>query len=103
MPRHLGPRKYVPLTRYLAALAVDAVTLTFSEIEAIIGAPLPPSARRSTFWTSRSPRLRAAPPWVQAGWRMVRTELHARPPTVHFARVVRGTPAPSLLPAPHGS
>lgn len=92
MPRHLGPRKYIPLTRYLATLAVDGVTLTFSEIEAIIGASLPRSAWRSTFWTSRSPGLLAAQPWVQAGWQVVRTELHARPPAVHFARVVRVEP-----------
>jgi hypothetical protein len=31
MPRWLGPSKYDPLTRYLAALALDEVTLTLGE------------------------------------------------------------------------
>jgi hypothetical protein len=86
MPRTFGPRKYAPLIRYLTALPAEAVTLTLVEIEAIIAAPLPPSARRSSFWT-KSPRSLAPPPWLRAGWRVLRTELHARPPAVHFARV----------------
>jgi hypothetical protein len=97
------PSKYLPLTGYFAALSGDAVRLTFPEMEVIIGAALPPRARAPAFWANRSPRLLVAQPWMQAGWRMVRTELHARPPAVHFARVVRGTPAPSLRPAPQGS
>jgi hypothetical protein len=88
MPRPIGPRKYLPLIRYLAALTSDEVRLTLREIEAIIGAPLPAAARRSSFWANRPPGLYRVRPWVAAGWRVVRTELHARPPAVHFARVV---------------
>ena len=88
MPRRLGPSKYAPLTAYLSALPVDQMRMTLDEVEVIIAAPLPPRARAPAFWTNRSPRLLGVQPWVQAGWQVVRTELHARPPAVHFARVV---------------
>jgi hypothetical protein len=89
MTRRVGPSKYAPLTGYLAAYAGDVVRLTLPEIEAIIGAPLPVSARHSAFWVNRSrpPSWFAGRSWVQVGWRVLRTELHARPPAVCFARV----------------
>jgi hypothetical protein len=65
-----GPRKYDPLTAYLAGLAADEVTLTFAELEVLLGAALPPSARTGHFWvtaTRASPQARA---WRRAGWRM---------------------------------
>jgi hypothetical protein len=92
MPRYPGPRKDVPLTAYLAALSVDEVTLTLGEVEQIIGTSLPASARQASFWGNRRRGLSDDRPWVQAGWWMVRTALHARPPAVHFARVVPDSP-----------
>ena len=84
---HYGPRKYDPLARYLADLTADEVTLTFPEIEAIIGAPLPASASLSSFWP-RTSRSLVARPWVRAGWRVVRTDLRSGPPAVTFARIL---------------
>ena len=87
---HYGPRKYDPLTRYLAGLVVDEVSLTFGEIEAILGAPLPPSARTPLFWinvTDSLGRSVQAQAWRRAGWRMARVELEADPPAVTFQRV----------------
>jgi hypothetical protein len=81
-----GPRKYDPLVAYLIGLAVDKVRLTFPEIERIVDAPLPPSARQSSFWT-QSPRALVARPWLRAGWRVVRTELHRSIPAVTFVRM----------------
>jgi hypothetical protein len=86
-PRY-GPRKYDPLVAYLVGLAVDEVTLPLPEIERIVGVLLPPSAYRPSYWT-RSTRSLVARPWLRAGWRVVRTELHARPPAVTFARAPR--------------
>ena len=83
---HYGPRKYDPLTRYLAALTVDEVTLTFPGIEAIIGAPLPASASLSSFWP-RTSRSLVARPWVRARWRVARAQLRVEPPVVTFVRV----------------
>jgi hypothetical protein len=85
MPRCFGPRKYDPLTAYLMRFPGAQVTLTLVEIEAILGAPLPPSTRGHTWWgnTVASAQARA---WLSAGWRMARTQLHSKPPAVTFAR-----------------
>ena len=71
----MAPLKYQPLADYLVALPpeTEAVTLTFPEIEALLGEPLPPTAVRTAFWTNaRQPR--AALSQVRAvqgvGWRM---------------------------------
>ncbi len=67
------PPKYQPLTAYLAGQSGAAVTLTFAEIEAIIGAPLPPGAYRRAFWTRRRDRWAMSPQaqaWLMAGWRV---------------------------------
>jgi DNA-binding XRE family transcriptional regulator len=60
--------KYYPLHEYLRPLSQDEpITLTFGEIEAIIGDALPPSARVSRAWwaNSATPQGRA---WLDADW-----------------------------------
>jgi hypothetical protein len=71
VPRHIGPRKYEPLTRFLATLAVDEVTLTLAEIEQIIGAPLPASARQPAYWSNGVSGIVTRPPGRGrgGGWR----------------------------------
>jgi hypothetical protein len=90
----MGPRKYEPLVTYLGGLTVDEVRLTFPEIERIVAAPLPPSAYQPSFW-STSPHALVARPWLRAGWWVVRTDLHARPPAVTFVRTPGGAAAPN--------
>jgi hypothetical protein len=63
------------------------VTLPLLEIERIVAAPLPPSAYRPSFWTNSQHGLFGVRPWLRVGWRVVRTELYARPPAVTFVRV----------------
>ena len=46
--------KYDPLNRVLSQQSTDRITLTFSEIEAILGFTLPASAHRHTAWWSNS-------------------------------------------------
>ncbi len=95
MRRRFGPSKYQRLTDYLTALVVDEVRLTFSEIEAILGAPLPAAARQASFWSNRPRDLFRGQPWVPAGWRVMQTELRTAQPAVTFARVASG-PDPVL-------
>lgn len=64
--------KYEPLSDYLATLSGDEVCFTLAEIEAILGAPLPPTAwRRGAWWANSSrldhPQSRA---WLARGWRV---------------------------------
>jgi hypothetical protein len=94
MPRRIGSSKYTPLTDYLAALTADEARLTLTEIEAIIGVPLPAWAHQASFWSNGLPGVFRLQPWVRAGWRMARTEMHSAPPAVHFVRVSGSTASP---------
>ena len=86
------PSKYRPLADYLAGLPaeLDTVTLTFPEIEAILGVPLPASSRvRRDFWANAKTRWGGtyqADAWQRAGWRMAAAVLD-RPHAVTFTRV----------------
>ena len=46
-------RKYLPLNRYLESAEPQqmSVSLTFAEMEQILGSPLPPSAWLAHYWT----------------------------------------------------
>ena len=50
------PRKYLPLLRYLEALspAQQTVSLTFAELETLLGNLLPASAWMQSYWTASS-------------------------------------------------
>ena len=73
-PRRFGkghPPKYGPLRDYLAARAEDRITLTFTQVEHIIDASLPPSAYRRDWWTNfPHGRAKPRPGWpLGGGWR----------------------------------
>lgn len=62
---------YSPLAEHLRNYAGSEVRLTFDEIEAIIGAPLPPSALKHEAWWANSRTLDShtwAHEWQAAGW-----------------------------------
>jgi hypothetical protein len=82
------PSKYTPLADYLVALTANEVRLTLAEIEQILGVPLSDWAHHPPFWTNSARGLFRRQPWVRAGWRVVRTELHQAEPAVTFVRVV---------------
>jgi hypothetical protein len=78
--------KYRPLTRYLAAVPADvaAITLTLSEIEAVLGAPLPRGAYAAGWWVGRA-RLQART-WLDAGWCVRAPTARTARPSITFAR-----------------
>jgi len=79
--------KYEPLRRYLAEYPGDRVALTLVEIEAIIGGPLPASARLAGWWANlRSQQSTQQQGWWSAGWRVAGTMLRAASPSVTFVR-----------------
>jgi len=61
--------KYTPLGEYLRDLEKDRVLLTFEEIEDILGANLPKSARKHNAWWSNGGHSQADA-WMDAGWRV---------------------------------
>ncbi len=60
--------KYEHLGEYLIEQPGDCCTLTFGRIEEIIGASLPPSARRHRAWWANDETHPQARSWMRAGW-----------------------------------
>lgn len=61
--------KYAALTEYLASHPGKALRASFRDIERILRAPLPPSARKRPSWWSNNPDRHAqAQAWLNAGW-----------------------------------
>jgi DNA-binding transcriptional regulator YiaG len=69
--------KYYPLFEHLRRSRQDQVRLTFAEIEALVGACLPGSARaQRAWWSNRSGRgVLQASAWGEAGYRVAELDL----------------------------
>ena len=80
--------RYEPLTRFLERREEEKVSLGFGEIEAIIGRPLPASAREHQAWWSNTETHSHADSWMRPGWRTQELNLaeeriafvHSNPP-----------------------
>jgi hypothetical protein len=88
MPRWPGQAeshsRYTPLVAYIASQEGAFLTLTFAEIEAIIGAPLSVSAQViQSLWSS--PRQRLVRDLAAIGWR---ARLVVPAHAVEFRRIV---------------
>jgi hypothetical protein len=81
MPRRGG--RYMPLVAYLIAHEADSVTLTFTQIEELIGRPLSLTAQvSSAFWTATH-GLRFLRDLHALGWR---ARLDVKERAVEFRR-----------------
>jgi hypothetical protein len=70
--------KYDPLTRHLAERQQPLVPMTFPELEAVLGFPLPPSARKDRGWWSNNPQNNVMTrAWLAAGYRSRDVDLAA--------------------------
>lgn len=63
-----------PLASWLEG-ASSPVTLSFQDLEDIIGQGLPPSARRHRAWWANNPGRTLARQWLAAGWRAEQVDL----------------------------
>jgi len=84
--------KYTPLYDYLMRLDPQAVdcTLTFQQIETIIGAKLPPSAWKYQAWWANPTKPSQHPyaqAWLGAGWKV--DGIDQQRGWVHFRRLQR--------------
>ena len=61
--------KYIRLAAYLAKqpLEIELVTMTFPELEEILGETLPDTARFPSWWRN-DPRKMHSRAWLTAGW-----------------------------------
>ena len=67
---------YRPLRDVLFFSGKPVVTMTFSEIEAVLGRPLPASARRrSAWWSNNADGHVQAEAWLQANYRTSAVDL----------------------------
>lgn len=68
--------KYHPLFEHLLFSGQGETLMSFADIESVIGAKLPPSARRREEWWSNSPRGHSqAAAWMRAHYRTARVDL----------------------------
>ena len=81
-------KKYLPLEEWFRKqpVAVDKIEMTFDQVEAILGSPLPKSATRlQTWWTNVHPKIQShRTAWLNHGWMVADFDLHAR--SVKFVR-----------------
>jgi hypothetical protein len=71
--------KYAPLGEYLKRQNADRVTLTFQQVEQILGFALPASAHTFRQWweNDEQPKRVPASSWMEAGWRTADVSLTA--------------------------
>ncbi len=72
--------KYDPLRSYLESQSDRNVTLSFDQLERILGFELPASASRHRPWwaNEREGQHSHARSWMGCGWRVSYVDLHAR-------------------------
>jgi hypothetical protein len=68
--------KYATLGSYLRGRGSDSISVSFAEVEQILGAPLPASARTHRSWWSNNPENNVATrEWLAAGYQTERVDL----------------------------
>jgi hypothetical protein len=67
--------KYDPLKAFLISSGAEEVVLGFEEIEALLGAPLPPSKRYPAWWSNNPSNNTMTRVWLAAGYRTERLDL----------------------------
>ena len=88
MARQPEFRKYLPLDDWFHTQpeTTQQIELTFDQVEAILGSPLPKSATKlKTWWTNVQPKIQShRTTWLNHGWRVADFDLQAR--RVRFVR-----------------
>lgn len=66
-----GTGKYAPLTRFLAEQTENGLTLSFREVETVLGFELPPTARGTharSWWANTTTHVQGRA-WLDEGWK----------------------------------
>jgi hypothetical protein len=67
--------KYDPLKSFLEASGAEEVPMSFEEIEALLGAPLPDSRRYPAWWSNNPSNNVMTRVWLEAGYRTERVDV----------------------------
>lgn len=78
--------KYEPLGQFLRRQKSDEVTLSFDQIEKILGFDLPPSQGSYAWWSNNPDNNVMTKVWLEAGWRVKHIRLKDR--EIVFSREV---------------
>ncbi|MDP2215491.1 hypothetical protein [Phenylobacterium sp.] len=80
--------KYDPLASYLMRQPGDRVPLTFSEIEKVLGRPLPASKRYPAWWSNSPTNNPMTRVWLEAGFVTEQVDIPAQRLTFRRAKRV---------------
>ena len=84
--------KYAALEVHLRETGQDSVTMTFAEIERVIGADLPPSAFKHRPWWSNNPSNSVIThSWLKAGYKTENVNMAGK--TLDFIKTAQYPPA----------
>lgn len=74
--------KYLPLEKWFREQPTmpETIELTFDQVEAILGTPLPASATKlATWWTNVQPKIQShRTTWLNHGWKVSEFDQQAR-------------------------
>lgn len=88
--------KYEPLPQFLLSSGVATRTMSFDQIERILGFKLPKSARKhEAWWSNNATGHSHARVWLEAGWRTEHVDLAEH--KVTFQRTASISPQPSSI------
>ena len=86
--------KYAPLTRFLRQQEAPRITMTFQEVEEVLGFSLPASAwKYPAWWSNAASGQSQVKSWRDAGWETRDLDLRGR--KVTFVRVTGEPVAPA--------
>lgn len=95
--------KYAPLGEFLRSQEAAFVSMTFEEIERIIGGTLPPKAQHHRAWWSNNPSNNVMTGvWLEAGYKTEQVDMASRRLVFRRAPAVSGREQPTP-PKTHGS
>jgi hypothetical protein len=69
--------KYDPLKTFLQSNQAEEVALSFKEIEAVLGAPLPASRQYPAWWSNNPSNNPMTKVWLDAGYRTERVNVES--------------------------
>jgi hypothetical protein len=84
--------KYDPLKTFLEQQNGETVPMTFSEIEAVIGAPLPSSRRYPAWWSNNPWNNTMTQVWLEAGFTTEQVDIEGEKLVFRRVQAVAVTP-----------
>lgn len=67
--------KYEPLRKFLASQNKDQIQMSFAEIEAVLGEPLPASKRFPAWWSNNTMNNVMTKEWLAAGFQSEQVDI----------------------------